>query len=147
MSSRAAWRLERPGYQPVHDYVAGKVDWMAAGLPTERADRSQRRALDVADRDPSTCGPDDVIGDVLAARGAAPSVVVVNDEGIVRGRVRPNRIEDTDARVEDVMELGPATVRAHEPLDPLLQRMADRHVTEIIVTTPEGRLLGVVYRQ
>jgi CBS domain-containing protein len=44
------------------------------------------------------------------------------------------------------MEPGPATVRAHEPLDPLLERMARRGVDEIIVTTPEGVLLGVVRR-
>src|SRR2546425_461639 len=35
MSPRAAWRLERLGYGPVHDYVGGKVDWLAAGLPSE----------------------------------------------------------------------------------------------------------------
>jgi CBS domain-containing protein len=44
------------------------------------------------------------------------------------------------------MEPGPATVRAHEPLPPLLERMARRQVDEMIVTTPEGELLGVVRR-
>ncbi len=46
---------------------------------------------------------------------------------------------------EDVMQPGPTTVRAHEPLDPLLERMAERGVEEVLVTTPEGRLLGVVH--
>jgi CBS domain-containing protein len=45
------------------------------------------------------------------------------------------------------MEPGPATVRAHEPLDALLDRMTGRDVAEMIVTTPEGELLGVVYRR
>jgi CBS domain-containing protein len=44
------------------------------------------------------------------------------------------------------MEPGPATVRAHEPLPPLLERMARRQVDEMIVTTPDGELLGVVRR-
>ena len=44
------------------------------------------------------------------------------------------------------MEPGPVTVRANEPLEPLLQRMASRGVTENVVTTPDGRLLGVVCR-
>lgn len=44
------------------------------------------------------------------------------------------------------MHPGPTTVRGHELLSPLLERMHDRNVTEIIVTTPEGRLLGVVQR-
>ena len=35
MSLRAAWRLEAIGFGPVYDYVAGKADWLAAGLPFE----------------------------------------------------------------------------------------------------------------
>ena len=37
MSPRAAWRLEALGFGGVYDYVAGKVDWIAAGyLPNGR---------------------------------------------------------------------------------------------------------------
>ena len=32
MSPRAAWRLESLGFSHVYDYVAGKIDWLAAGL-------------------------------------------------------------------------------------------------------------------
>jgi rhodanese-related sulfurtransferase len=35
MSPRAVWRLEAMGFSRVYDYAVGKVDWMAAGLPTE----------------------------------------------------------------------------------------------------------------
>ncbi len=35
MSPRAAWRLESLGFTRVYDYVAGKVDWFAAGFPRE----------------------------------------------------------------------------------------------------------------
>jgi cold shock protein len=35
-------------------------------------------------------------------------------------------------------------VRAHEPLGPLLERMGRRGVIEVIVTTPQGELLGVI---
>lgn len=143
MSPRAAWRLERLGFGPVYDYAAGKVDWMAAGLPTVRADTSERRALDAADRDPPTCRPDNRLADVADMH--ARSVVVVNDRGIVLGRVNPGRVEAADSTpVEDVMEPGPATVRAHEPLAPLLERMGHRGVDEVIVTTPQGELLGVI---
>jgi CBS domain-containing protein len=70
---------------------------------------------------------------------------VVNEQRIVLGRLRVSVAPaDGARRVEDVMEAGPATVRAHEPLIPLLERMARRQVGEIIVTTPEGELLGVV---
>jgi CBS-domain-containing membrane protein len=33
MSPRAAWRLEAAGFGPVHEYAAGKADWLAADLP------------------------------------------------------------------------------------------------------------------
>ena len=33
MSPRAAWRLESLGFTAVYDYVAGKADWFARGLP------------------------------------------------------------------------------------------------------------------
>jgi rhodanese-related sulfurtransferase len=143
MSPRAAWRLERLGFGPVYDYAAGKVDWMAAGLPTVRADTSERRALDAADRDPPTCRPDDRVVDVAGTY--ARSVVVVNDRGIVLGRLNPAEVEAADSTlIEDVMQPGPATVRAHEPLTPLLERMGRRGVAEVIVTTPQGQLLGVI---
>jgi rhodanese-related sulfurtransferase len=145
MSRRAAWRLERIGFGPVYDYAAGKVDWMAAGLPTVRADTSERRAIDAADRDPPTCRPDDRLADIADLKER--SVVVANEHGIVLGRVSPGRIDVADSTpVEDVMEPGPATVRAHEPLAPLLERMTRRGVSEVIVTTPQGELLGIIQR-
>jgi rhodanese-related sulfurtransferase len=145
MSPRAAWRLERIGFGPVYDYAAGKVDWMAAGLPTVRADTSERRAIDAADRDPPTCRPDDRLADIADLKER--SVVVANEHGVVLGRVSPGRVDAADsAPVEEVIEPGPATVRAHEPLAPLLERMTRRGVSEVIVTTPQGELLGIVQR-
>ena len=35
MSPRAVCRLEALGFQQVYDYVPGKVDWLARGLPRE----------------------------------------------------------------------------------------------------------------
>ncbi|MGH9261121.1 MAG: CBS domain-containing protein [Acidimicrobiales bacterium] len=145
MRPRAASRLERLGFGPVYDYAAGKVDWMAAGLPTARADTSERRALDAADCDPPTCRPEDRVADVAGLKER--SVVVVNERRIVLGRVRPARADPADTSTADeLMEPGPATVRAHEPLAPLLDRMARRGVSEVIVTTPQGELLGVLHR-
>ncbi|MGQ0826537.1 MAG: CBS domain-containing protein [Actinomycetota bacterium] len=144
MSPRAAWRLERLGFDRVYDYAAGKVDWMAAGFPTVRADPAEPRAIEAADRNPPTCGPNDRVLDLPATGGR--DLIVVNEQRIVLGRVRATR-QHEDATAETIMESGPTTVRAHEPLRPLLERMAKRNVTEMIVSTPEGALLGVVYRE
>ncbi|MGH9114000.1 MAG: CBS domain-containing protein [Acidimicrobiales bacterium] len=137
MSPRAAWRLERLGFD-VYDYAAGKVDWLAAGLLTVQAHPLPRRALDQADRDPPTCSPDTPVEDL-----DTPSALVVNEARVVLGRVRADG-HPPSGRAEDVMEPGPTTVRAHEPLDPLLARMQQRNAREIVVTTSEGRLLGVL---
>lgn len=138
MSPRAAWRLERFGFQ-VFDYAAGKVDWLAAGLSTVRSKPAPMRALDAADREAPTCAPDTPIGEL-----GAQSVIVVNEHGIVLGRVTAGDRSHAVGTAETAMEPGPATVRAHEPLDELLLRMQRRNVAEMIVSTPEGRLLGVV---
>ena len=144
MSPRAAWRLERFGFGPVYDYPAGKADWIAAGWPTERAPGGERRALEAAERDPPTCAPAARAEDLP---GAGPSVIVVNELGVVLGRVDPAvAAAHPAATVEDSMVPGPTTVRAHEPLEPLLARMHDQRVNEMLVTTPEGVLLGVVRR-
>jgi CBS domain-containing protein len=126
----------------VYDYATGKADWLAAGLPTVRGQPPERRALEQADRDPPTCAPDTPVGRLELDSG---SRLVVDEHGVVLGRVRPGDHPPT-ATAEDVMEPGPATVRASEPLDPLLDRMRERSVPEMVVTTPEGRLLGVIRR-
>jgi CBS domain-containing protein len=138
MSPRAACRLKRFGFV-AYDYAAGKVDWLATGLPTVRAQPGPRRALDAADRNPRTCSPDTPVDELDTG-----SVIVI-DERIVLGRVRAGD-RPSGQMAETVMEPGPATVRAHEPLDELLDRMARHNVAEMIVTAPEGDLLGVVRR-
>ena len=91
-----------------------------------------------------TCGPDDLIGEVVA-RADANGCVVLNEQGIVLGRLGPKELAAPhDLTVEAVMQPGPPTVRANEPLDELLSRMKLHHVPVMVVSTPEGRLLGIV---
>lgn len=144
MSPRAAWRLERFGFT-AYDYVTGKVDWMAAGLPTVRADASERRAIDTMTPAGAICLPDALVRDIGALITLHGRVLVVH-EGVLLGRVRARHINGVHPAtpVEEIMEPGPATVRADEPLDALLERMTAKHVEEMIVTAPNGHLLGVV---
>lgn len=147
MSPRAAWRLEAFGYTPVYDYVVGKSDWLAAGLPTEGDRPHAPRVAEAMDRTVPTCTPDERIADVVVrlARSRSPVWVVVNDQGVVQGRLRPDRIDPADGRmVEEVMEPGPATVRADADLGETVDRMKSREVESLIVSTPDGLLLGAL---
>jgi CBS domain-containing protein len=148
MSPRAACRLERFGFDPVYDYTAGKAGWRAAGLLTEGRPQPAR-VLAAADRTPMTCAPDVPVASVLAQFtpvGRAVCVVVDTD-GVVCGRLRLDQLDPSDHRpAEAVMEPGPTTVRADAPLDETLARMARRHVASLLITTPEGVLLGELRR-
>ena len=142
MSPRAAWRLERLGYT-VYDYAAGKADWRAAGLDTARGASLPAQVLDALDRDVATCAPDTQVSGFDP--DAAP-YVVVNDQHVVLGRLRATDLADAppDSTVEDVMQPGPATVRADADLEQTRDRLRQRHIPALLVTTPQGELLGTV---
>ncbi|OAH14542.1 CBS domain-containing protein [Streptomyces jeddahensis] len=149
MSPRAAARLEQLGFQQVYDYVPGKADWLAAGLPAEGRTAQALSAGDVAQREVLTCAADQPVDDVLARmRDTGHSVcVVVDDQRVVTGLLRRRDAEaHAGSTAEQALRSGPATVRAHEPLGPLLQRMERARVHTVLVTDPEGRLLGLVDR-
>jgi Mg/Co/Ni transporter MgtE len=130
----------------VYDYVAGKADWIAAGRATDGPDASTRRAGGVADSGVMTCRLEDQAGEVARRLRAAgtDTAVVVDADNTVLGRLRLGRFTEDRTAVGDAMEEGPATVRASEPLDELLTRMRAHRAAQVLVTTPEGQLLGIV---
>jgi Mg/Co/Ni transporter MgtE len=149
MSPRAACRLETLGFEHVYDYVPGKVDWLARGLPREGTKAGERRAFDAVRDDVVTARLHDRIDDVRPRVEASPYgfAFVVTDGRTLLGRLRRAALEgDPGAAVEDVMEPGPSTVRADMPLDRLRERLDDKQLTTAVVTTPEGVLLGIVRR-
>ena len=96
----------------------------------------------------ATCGPDALAGQIRPLLGANPFCVVVNEHGIVLGRVRPKDLPaEDDARVAEFMQLGPATVQRREELSGLVERMRKKGVRYILVTTPKGELLGYLDRE
>ncbi len=149
MSPRAAWRLESLGFTKVYDYVGGKADWFAAGLPREGKLTSIPRTGDLARRDDVTCRPTDRISDVIDRVRAAgkETCIVTTDGGVVLGRVRIDRLDGgSQEPVEEVMELGPTTTRADTTLEAILERLNTRNVESILVATSDGRLVGTLYR-
>ena len=145
MSPRAASRLEALGFRPVYDYTTGKADWIAAGLPTTGRLVSKERVLHQLDRGVPTCTMTETIAAVVGRLGPDDTVcVVVNDAGVVQGRLRPAQLDGSDSRpVEAIMEPGPTTVRADADAAQSAERMQRRGVASLIVTDPDGVLLGL----
>ena len=151
MSPRAACRLATTGFTRVHDYGSGKVDWLAHALPVEGTHADRPTAGSVARHDFATCAADEVAGDVLARIDASPYAfaLVIGPGGVLLGRARRSALEGTDrtARVEPSIEPGPSTIRPHLATEELRRRFEASKVHHLIVTTPEGVVLGVVGRE
>jgi CBS domain-containing protein len=149
MSPRAACRLELLDFAQVYDYVAGKADWLAHGLPTQGEQAQVPRAKDVLRREVVTAAPGEPVGVVAArvARSPFGFALVVADDGTLLGRLRREVLDaDPSAPAEQVMEVGPSTVRPDRPLAELAERLRSRGLHTAILTAPDGRLLGVVQR-
>jgi CBS domain-containing protein len=149
MSPRAACRLEGLGFTRVYDYVDGIADWKAAGLPTEGSVETVERVADATRGDVATCSPSEEMAAIRVRRAAEGWDVcaVVDCDGIVVGRLRaPVSEADDDRPVAEVMEPGPATVRPDGLLQPLVERMEHRNAPHVMVTTPQGRLIGILFR-
>ncbi len=129
------------------DLVGGKSEWRELGLPMEGAGPFRFVAGQVLIPTIATCRPDARSGELRSMLEANPFCVVVNERGVVLGKVRPKDLPvEDDARVADFMQLGPATVQRREELSGLVERMRNKGVRHILVTTPKGELLGYLDR-
>lgn len=153
MSARAAWQLELFGFVQVFRYIAGKYDWMMNGLPIEghQAGQQAYTAGHVARKAIPTCAPTAPLGAVaqrLREQGQKVCLVV-NQEHVVLGRVRERHFDAAAAHtpVAEVMEIGPTTTRPGTSLDQLVERMHHARVSSMVVTTNDGQLVGILYRQ
>ncbi len=146
MSPRAALRLEQLGFTDVSDYVPGKSDWTAAGRPRQGESARIPNAGDVVQEDVPTCHFHASLADARQAieKDGRGFCVAVDEDGVVLGMVYREHAADDAATVEDAMRSGPTTIRANEPLGPLLERMERADVEAILVADPEGHLLGLL---
>jgi Mg/Co/Ni transporter MgtE len=137
------------GFRHVWDYVAGKKDWGSYGLPHEGTNVPERMAGDVAHRDVPTCALDEPLAEVRerVRVGGWDTCIVVNEQRVVLGRLGRKALgADTDESVEEAMTPGPNTVRPSIGVDALLERIRVRKLSSFLVTTPDGRLVGLVLR-
>jgi len=150
MSPRAAWRLESLGFGEVHDYTVGKLDWLAAGLPTEGTNAQKPRAGTLARKDVPTCGLDERLGDVRdRAHGQGWDVaVVVNAERVVFGLLRAKELAgDAERLISDAMRPGPSTFRPYVLADEMAHTMVDHKLESSPITTSDGRLVGLLLQK
>ena len=150
MSPRAAWRLESLGFREVYDYTVGKLDWLAAGLPTEGTNAQKPRAGTLARKDVPTCALDERLGDVRdRAHGQGWDVaVVVNAERVVFGLLRAKELAgDADQLISDAMRPGPSTFRPYVLADEMARTMVDHKLESSPITTSDGRLVGLLLQK
>src|ERR671919_1086857 len=147
MSPRAASRLESIGFGRVYDYVAGKADWGSAGLPLEGAEGSETRAGAHVRADVPTCRPHDRLRKVCERLDESgwDTCFVVDEQSVVLGRLGRRVIRGReDVTAEQAMTPGPSTIRPSARLDAIIERMRRQNLTNLPVTTSDGRLLGLL---
>jgi Mg/Co/Ni transporter MgtE len=130
--------------------VAGELDWLAAGLPTDGRNAELPRAGDLARPDVPTCRLDERIGQVRERVQAAgwDACVVVNDQRVVLGLLRAEELErGQDEPIEQIMRPGPSTFRPHVLIEELAHFMVDHDLPTSLVTTSDGRLVGLLRRE
>jgi CBS domain-containing protein len=149
MSPRAAARLESIGFEQVYDYTAGKADWGSFGLPLEGTEGGETRVGAHVRSDVPNCRTDDrlqVVCERLDETGW-DTCFVLDDEGVVLGRIGRRAIRSReDITAEQAMTPGPSTIRPSARLKDVVERMRRQNLTNLPVTTPDGRLLGLLTR-
>ena len=146
MSPRAAWRLEEAGFGPVHDYAAGKADWLAADLPF---DGTAQLAGMFTRREVATASESTSAGEalqLLRTQGFGP-VLVLNQARVVMGAVYRDELDSAAAGtpVGMLMRFGVTTVRPSEQASELAHRMSHAQVSRIVVTRADGALVGLFF--
>ncbi|MGH3040809.1 MAG: CBS domain-containing protein [Gaiellaceae bacterium] len=147
MSPRAAARLESLGIERVYDYVAGKADWGSFGLPLEGAEGSETRAGAYVRTDVPNCRPEDRLPEICERleESGWDTCFVLDERGVVLGRIGRRAIRGReDDSAEEAMTLGPSTVRPSARLEAMVERMQRQALTNLPVTTADGRLVGVL---
>jgi CBS domain-containing protein len=150
MSARAAARLATLGFVRVHDYPAGKADWGSFGLPLEGQAGTETRAGAHLRSDVPACRLDERLEDVRhrVEEAGGDTCFVLDEWGVVIGRLGRSALRgDQGLGVEEAMMPAPSTIRPSARLDAVVERMRDRDLTSMPVTTPDGRLRGLLTRE
>ena len=130
--------------------MPGKVDWLAHNLAVEGTNPEPATVGGLMRDDVVRCAWTDRASDVHASIKASPYpfALVTSEGGTVLGRVRASRLDPaSEEPVGDIAEPGPKTFRPHHSAANVARQLGEKDLRWAIVTTPEGRLLGVASRE
>ena len=150
MSPRAAARLATLGFTRVYHYAAGKADWGSFNLPLDGRAGTETRAGAHVRSDVPTCRLDEHLGHICERVEEAgwDACFAVDEAGIVIGRLGRSALRGgQEQSVEDAMAPGPSTVRPSARLEAMVKRMHDQNLSNLPVTTSDGRLVGLLVRE
>ena len=120
---------------------------MAMDLPVEGDTGPETRAGAVADREPISCGLDDKVGEVVDRMAESSAVVcVVIKDGLVMGVLDGDALTDGARTAAEAMSPGPSTFRPSISNAELAAYLDDHDLDHTLLTTLDGRLIGVVRR-
>src|SRR6266498_575632 len=149
MSPRAAARLATLGFTRVYDYAAGKVDGGSFNLPLNGRAGTETRAGAHVRSDVPTCRLDEPLRHVCqrVEKAGWDTCFVVDEAGIVIGRLGRSALGGQEQSVGDAMTPGPSTVRPSARLEAMVKRMHEQNLSNLPVTTSDGRLVGLLMRE
>ena len=134
----------------MYDYAAGKADWGSFGLPLAGAEGSETRVGAYVRADVPNCRLTDRVQEVCRRLDESgwDTCFVLDDGVVVLGRIgrRAIRARD-DVTAEQAMTPGLSTIRPSARLRDTVERMRRQNLTNLPVTTSDGRLVGLLTRR
>ncbi|HSP54425.1 MAG TPA: hypothetical protein VLS25_02460 [Dehalococcoidia bacterium] len=134
----------------VYRFEAGKASWSAFGLPLEGDDAETITAANLARRDPPSCRIYERLQAVLERFTPDHGVcVVLSEGGVFLGRIGSAKARRNASKTAgDAMEAGTSTFRPDVPIMDMADWFRRRPKSrDFVITTPDGRVWGVLYRR
>jgi CBS domain-containing protein len=134
------------GFSRVFDYVAGKADWLAYGLPAEPEEFETSIVKARMLKEFPRCLPTEPLSEARERARKTPSNVcpVLNEVGTLLGLLGPDHWDDDpQKRAEEVMISGPTTVRPSLSIREAEEMLANGKQQPLLVTSSDGKLMGM----
>jgi Mg/Co/Ni transporter MgtE len=99
-------------------------------------------------RDAPVCAADDRLREVRTRLDERDTCFVLSPEGVLVGRLgRAALASDDDVSAGEAMTDGPGTIRPSARLEWCVERMRARDLSNLPVTSSDGRFLGLLTRE